>query len=174
VWVNTKLPMIGQCYARHDYAQLRRILWPRFWLQIITFLVLAGGLIVCGPTLLQWVGSGKTMLPSPWLHILMLYAFLNLQFCTWSTLLGTGNRLPYLWPAVISNLGSLILSLLLVNFTQLGLGALVLGPLLAGSVFNFWYWPGYTVRGIGTTLFHFLFFGPSQPRSDVSKEAAKG
>jgi len=36
----------------------------------------------------------------------------------------------------------------------------VLGPLLAGVLFNFWYWPAYAAREIGTSLFHFLFLGP--------------
>ncbi|HKW28970.1 MAG TPA: hypothetical protein VJT54_06525 [Verrucomicrobiae bacterium] len=170
VWTSTKFPMIGQCYARHDYAQVQRVLWPRFWLQNITFLTLGAVLVAGGPTLLQWFGSGKAMLPIAWLLVLMLYTFLNMQFTLWGTLIATGNRLTYLWPTVATNIGSLILSLTLVHFTQLGLGALVLGPLLAGSVFNYWYWPGFAARGIGTTLFHFLFFGPTQPKLSSTTE----
>lgn len=170
VWTNTKFPMIGQCYARHDYAQVQRVLWPRFWLQNITFLTLGAVLIAGGPTLLHWFGSGKEMLSIAWLLVLMLYTFLNMQFTLWGTLMATGNRLTYLWPTVATNIASLILSLLLVNFTHLGLGALVLGPLLAGSVFNFWYWPGFAARGIGTTFFHFLFFGPAQPKQSTAPE----
>ena len=74
--------------------------------------------------------------------------------------MATGNNLAYLWPTVATNVLSLILSLLLVYFTSLGLGALVLGPLLAGVLFNFWYWPAYAAKEIGTTLFHFLLLGP--------------
>jgi hypothetical protein len=170
VWTNTKFPMIGQCYARHDYAQVRGILWPRYWLQNITFLILAGGIIISAPTLLQWFGSGKAMLPTAWLLALMLYSFLNMQFTFWGTLIATGNRLTYLWPTVVTNVGSLILSLTLVHFTQLGFGALVLGPLLAGSIFNYWYWPPFAARGIGTTLFRFLFFGPSQHKQSTASE----
>jgi len=58
-----------------------------------------------------------------------------MQFVTWSTLIATGNRLTYLWPTVATNILSLVLSLALVHFTSLGLGALVLGPLLAGLIF---------------------------------------
>jgi len=74
--------------------------------------------------------------------------------------MATGNNLAYMWPTVATNVLSLILSLLLVHFTTLGLGALVLGPLLAGVIFNYWYWPAYAAKDIGTTLFHFLFVGP--------------
>jgi len=161
VWTGTKWPQIAQFQARHEPRSIQRVLWPRFWLQNITFLILAAGIVFCGPTLLRWFGSGKEILPATWLQVLMLYAFLNMQFVLWGTLISTGNRLSYLWPTVATNVLSLALSLTLVHFTTLGLGALVLGPLLAGIVFNYWYWPPFAARGIGTTLFRFIFFGPS-------------
>ncbi|MGH7975916.1 MAG: hypothetical protein ACREC8_04570 [Limisphaerales bacterium] len=161
IWTSTRWPLIAQFQSRHEPLSIQRVLWPRYWLLNITFLILAGGVVFCGPTLLQLFGSGKEMLPAPWLQVLMPYVFLNMQFTMWGTLIATGNRLPLLWPTVATNVLSLVLSLALVHFTTLGLGALVLGPLLAGLIFNYWYWPPFAARGIGTTLFHFIFFGPS-------------
>ena len=37
------------------------------------------------------------------------------------------------------------------------LGALVLAPLLAGGVFNYWYWVGFGARFLGTDWPRFLF-----------------
>jgi Na+-driven multidrug efflux pump len=158
VWTLTKWPLIGQYQARHEYAALRAVFRPRVWLQTFTYLLLAGAVVLLGPALLQHFGSGKEMLPLPWLLVLALYMFFEMQFSLWGTLIFMGNRLNYLWPTVATNILSLILSLALVHFTTLGLGALVLGPLLAGIIFNYWYWPPFAARGIGTTLFRFLFF----------------
>jgi hypothetical protein len=160
VWFTVKRPLLGQCLARHDLAAVRQIFWPRLWLQNLTFLVLAAGVVCCGAMALNWIGGGKEILSMGWLAVLMFYFFLYSQYVTWGTLMATANNLAYLWPTVATNVLSLILSLLLVYFTRLGLGALVLGPLLAGVLFNFWYWPAYAARDIGTTLFHFLFLGP--------------
>jgi Na+-driven multidrug efflux pump len=168
VWTYTRWPLIAQYQSRHEHLSIQRALWPRFWLQSITFLILAGGIVFCGPTLLQWLGSGKEMLPATWLQVLMLYTFLNMQFVMWGTLIATGNRLSYLWPTVATNVLSLALSLTLVHYTTLGLGALVLGPLVAGIIFNYWYWPLFAARGMGTTLLRFIFLGPSvqnEPRT---------
>ncbi len=165
VWFTVKRPLLGQCLARHDLASVRQIFWLRLWLQNLTFLVLAAGVVFCGSAALHWIGGGKEMLSMGWLAVLMLYFFLYSQYVTWGTLMATANNLAYLWPTVATNVLSLILSLLLVYFTKLGLGALVLGPLLAGIVFNFWYWPAYAAREIGTTLFRFLFFGPETKSS---------
>ena len=100
VWVNVKRPLLGQYLARHDLASVRQILWPRLWLQNLTFLVLATGVVLCGSLLLQWVGGGKEILSMSWLAVLMLFAFLYLQYITWGTLMAMGRHLAYMWPTV--------------------------------------------------------------------------
>ena len=167
VWTSTKWPIIGQHQARREQIPVQRILWPRIWLQNFTFLLLAAGVVFCVPFLLRWLGSNKEMLPVSWMAVLALGSFLDFQFTAWTTLISMENRLPFLWPTVATNVLSLSLTLALVHFTSLGLGSLVLGPLLAWSLFNYWYWPLFAARGMGTTLFRFLFFGPTKPSSVV-------
>jgi O-antigen/teichoic acid export membrane protein len=159
VWTLTKWPLITQYQARHEFAPLRAVFRPRVWLQTLTFFLLAGAVVFIGPLLLQQFGSGKEMLPTLWLLVLVLGTFFEMQFSLWTTLIVTENRMPYLWPTVGTHVLSLVLSLSLVHFTTLGLGALVLGPLLAGALFNYWYWPFAAARRIHTTLFSFLFLG---------------
>jgi hypothetical protein len=162
VWTAVKWPLVGQYMARHDYGTLQRVLRPRVWLHYLSFLFMAAVLIVCGPYLLKWFGSGKQMLAPGWLCLMSLDTFLLLQFAFWGTLIFTQNRLPYLWPTVATSGLSLLLSLTLIHFTSLGVGALVLGPLFAGSLFNYWYWPPYAARCVGTTFFRFLFGRPGR------------
>ncbi len=102
----------------------------------------------------------KQMLPVGWLALMTLNGFFEMQFVLRGTLLSMENRLPYLWPSLATKVLGLCLSLRLVHFTSLGLGALVLGPLLAGLLFNHWYWPPYAARSLGTTLTRLLFIGP--------------
>ena len=138
VWTTVKWQLIGQYRAQHDLATMRRVLWPRFWLQHLTYLALAGGLILCGPPLLRLFGSGKQMLPLVWLALLALYSFAELHLSFWAAVISTENRIPFLWPALLTSLLSLGLALILIHSTPLGVGALVLAPLLAGSLFNYW------------------------------------
>jgi hypothetical protein len=137
------------------------------WLQTLTYLLLAAGVIAFGPWLLRLIGSGKQMLPLPWLLLLACNGFFLLQFNLWGTLISIENRLPYLWPTVITNLAGLVVSLILIKFTALGIGALILGPFLAGISFNYWYWPFYSARNLETSLIPFLFRKPhTQAGSD--------
>jgi O-antigen/teichoic acid export membrane protein len=160
VWTQVKWQVVGQQRTRHDYAAMQRLLWPRFWLQIFTFLALAAGLLICGPSLLRGFGSGKQMLPSGWLTWLVFYFFMELYLSFWISVISTENRIPFLWHAVASSLLSVSLSLILIHTTSLGIGALVLAPILAGSVCNYWYWPSASARSLKTHLFRFMFAGP--------------
>jgi O-antigen/teichoic acid export membrane protein len=161
VWTLVKWPIIGQHYARHEYAVVQKILRLRIWLQCLTFLVAAGVLLLCGPFLLAHFGGGKKLLPLDWLALMTLGSFWDMQMVIWTMVIFTGNRFTFLWPVIAGNILSLVLSLTLIHFTTLGLGALVLGPLLAGSLFNYWYWPFYASRCLGTSLFRLLFVGSS-------------
>jgi O-antigen/teichoic acid export membrane protein len=165
VWTQVKWQVIGQQRARHDYAAIQRTLWPRMWLQYLTFLAMAGGLLLCGQPLLQLFGSGKQLLPLPWLALLAFNAFLETQISIWGTLISTENRIPFLWPSVAANLLSFALSLTLIHTTSLGLGAFVLAPLLAHSLFNYWYWPLHAAHGIQTSWARFMF---SRPKGNPS------
>jgi O-antigen/teichoic acid export membrane protein len=165
VWTQVKWPMIGQQRARHDYAAIQRTLWPRMWLQYLTFLAMAAGLLLCGQPLLQMFGSGKQLLPLPWLALLALNSFLDTQVSIWGTLITTENRFPFLWPSVAANLLAFALSLTLIHTTSLGLGAFVLAPLLAHSLFTYWYWPLYAAHGIQTSWARFMF---SRPKGNPS------
>ena len=157
MWTSVKWPVIGQYLARQDHKAVRQVLRPRVWIQSLTFLALALALVSIGPLLLEWVGRGKHMLPQRWLVLLALDAFFAMQFSLWGTFLSLQNRLPYLWYTVATNAVSLLLSLSLVRLTPLGLGALVLGPLVAGAMFDYWYWPPFAARTVGTSLRGLLF-----------------
>ena len=157
VWVSVKWPLVGHFRTQQDYPALRAVLQPRFLLQGGTYLVLAVAAFVFGPPLLRLQGSGKELLPAFWFGLLLLLYFLDLQFSFWTTLLSTENRVPSLWPTVISNLCSLALVLVLVESKHLRVGAFVLAPLVCGAMFSYWFWPLAGARSLRTNLFKFIF-----------------
>jgi hypothetical protein len=159
-WWNVKMPLVLQFRARHDLAAIRQTVAPRIWLQAITFVLLAGVAVLFGQHILQWMGSNKLLLPPGWMALLALNAFLDVHFMFWTALIGTENRAPYVWPAVITNICSLLTVILLARFTSLGLGSLILGPLLTGCAFNYWYWAHAGARGLQTSWFRLRFSRP--------------
>ncbi len=164
-WVLVKWPAIGQYRAQHDYDGLRRLVRSRIWLQGLTFVTLAALLVAFGQYGLELLGSKKQILPRVWLGLLAVNVFLEMRFTFWGTLIFTENKMPYVWPAIVTNVCSALVIFALLHWTALGFGALVLGPLIAGCAFNYWYWPVYGARTIRTTWFRFVFFGKAKPES---------
>jgi hypothetical protein len=157
VWTTVKLPEMGRLRSAGNLAAMRTLLWPRFWLQGLTFLLLAGAAIGLGPFLLHLIRTDKTMLAAPVLGLLALNALLDLGVSLWGTLLTLENRVPTLWPIAITSVLSVGLALGLAKGTQLGVLSLVVTPLATGLVFNYWYWPLAGARSLQTTLTRFLF-----------------
>lgn len=156
-WTGVKWPELAQHCARGDFAAMRRVFQPRLWLQLLTCAALAGALVLLAQPLLNWLGSNKEVLPVGWFTLLALNGLLDMHFSTWGSLIATGNRIPVMWPAVIGTLAGLTLTLVLLNATTWGLVALVAAPLLVGCAFNYWYWPAYGSRFMGTSWPRFMF-----------------
>jgi hypothetical protein len=162
VWTSVKWPFISQLRARWDDAGLRQVLRPRVILQSVTFLLGAVVAVVAGPPLVTWIRPDKQLLPVAWFALLLLQAFFEMQVTFWTTFLATENRVPSVWPMTITNGASVVLVVLFVHITGWQAESFVLAGLLAGSLFNYWYWPMAGARNLKTTWWRFLFVRPRE------------
>lgn len=164
VWIQVKWPIIGQYISRHDWESLRRLFRQRLLLQYGTYLLMAVVAVPAAPVLLGMIKSDKTLIPSSWLIVLMMYGFAEMHFSSWATLVSLGNRLPFLPFTVATNIVGLSLTVFLFAYTDLEIGALVLGPFLAGLSHNYWRWPGEGCRQLHAGWNRF-WLGRSSPRA---------
>lgn len=162
-WTYTKWPIISQLQAAHDFPQLRKLLRPRIYLQVATYLAMAAGVILVVPTLLAWGNFPQHLLPTPWLLVLSLVALGEMHFSIWTMLLSTQNRIPSLWPTVATHATTLLLGFIIVRFQNTRPEYLVLAPFLSWSLFNYWWWPLAGARSIGTNWLTFMLRKPSAP-----------
>jgi Na+-driven multidrug efflux pump len=164
VWMLVKWPFVGQLITRQDIPGLRRVLWPRLWLQLGTYAVVAACAIVLGPPLIRLIGRDKEFLPAAWMTLLALNGFLEAHCTTWNTLISMWNKLPMLWPTLATNAVGLGLNLVFVRLPEAHPGVLVLGPLLASAALNYWFWPGYGARTLQLSWFEFVRYGLARNR----------
>jgi O-antigen/teichoic acid export membrane protein len=174
VWTAVKWPIAQQLRARGDLVGLRRTLWPRVWLQTVFYLAMSLIVIVGAPYFLKVFAPAKSVLPMPWLALLGLVVFFDMQFSFWTGVIATENRMPFLWPLVISSVCAVALTLLLTNTTELGLASLVLAPLITGLCFNYWRWPIVAARTLSTTLLQYLFSRPRSPQESSASQIVPG
>ena len=157
VWTQVKWPVIGQHLIRQNYSLIRRTLRLPFLMQFLTLALLAAVALPTAPICVAWISSSKHLLPMELMVVLAFNCLMDVHFTFWTTLLSMQNRLPFLWSTLITNACTLIVALLLFAFTSLEMGALVIAPLLAGVVFNYWYWGIVGAANLGTTWRRFVF-----------------
>jgi hypothetical protein len=170
VWVTVKWPLIGQMRAKLDQLAMRQLLWSRMWLFIATYALLAFLALLAGPFLLKLSGTGKEILPPPWFALLLLNSFLETHMILWGTFLTTENRVPTLWPITFTNILTLGIAALLLWETSIGMGAFACAPLIAGSLFNYWYWPKKGAKNLGCSWFRYMV--TLRGRNSVQNEQA--
>jgi O-antigen/teichoic acid export membrane protein len=164
VWIQVKWPILGQHLARNQLDQVRQIVHSRMLLQGSTFILMAVIVVPFTPVLLDWLQTDKHTIPPLWFAILAAATLLEMHFNSWTTLISIGNRLPFLWHTVLTNLGAVVLSAVLLLNTSLGIGAFVLGPLILSAAYNYWRWPIEGARMLGTSWCRLMFSG-STPTS---------
>lgn len=172
VWTMVKWPMVVQLRATNDLKALQRLLWPRIWLQLLTFAVLAAGFVLMGQPVLNVIAPSKQLLPSHWLAVMAIYALFDMNYNFWTTLISTENRIPSLWAAVATNLASVGLAAALMHNSTLGFGSVIIAPLLCGLLFNYWFWPRIGAQGIGATWFRYMFTKPDTEPPGITQKVA--
>lgn len=176
VWCSVKWPLVGQLGKVQDTAGLRKLLWPRLWMQTLTFLILAAAAVPIGPLALELLRSERKLLPTGMFAGMLAYGFFETQFVFWTTLLSlVRNRIPSLWPTVITNVTTIVVvfilfqrlgsapldgeSALQTEWVRRGLSILTFTPLAVASIFNFWFWPLLGARELKTHWMRFMATG---------------
>jgi O-antigen/teichoic acid export membrane protein len=173
VWLSVKWPRIAQLWAKSDFAALHELLRNRLWLHHLTFTSGALVLIPVMPLVVHWLAPGKSLLPAPWLALLCLLYFLESQMSIWGTLILTSNRMPFLWAFLIANGMGLLFALILLHSTTLGAGALVLGPLICGLIYNYWKWPREGSRLMGISWVGLMLRRPRRAKAEQILETCQ-
>jgi O-antigen/teichoic acid export membrane protein len=156
VWVQVRWPLFAQLRAREDLAGLQQMFRNRLFLVHLTYAALAGLVLILHEPLLHWLKGGKAVLPSPWFPLLLLNGWLEMHYVLWGTLLTTENRAPFMVPSLCTSLTSLLITIGLIHFSAWGSGPLVVGPLVAGCAFNYWYWPRAAARSVKSSWFRLM------------------
>jgi O-antigen/teichoic acid export membrane protein len=167
VWTAVKWPLMGQLIAQQKIDKLRQVLWPRLWLQVVTFIFMSAAAITIGPLFVHYISRDKEMLPTSWMILLAINGLLEGHCSVWNTLISMWNRLPMLWPSLATNIVGLGLNIVFTQLPHAQPGWLVLGPLLASAVLNYWFWPSHGARTLRLSWFQFLRYGLNQKNSAV-------
>lgn len=150
VMLNTYQPSLQSAYANRD-VELERDLSGK---SMASFALLYGACLVLvvlvGMPLLGVFKPGIDS--SPLLTVALgVYFFLWKQQSNCAMLIANTNRIPYMWPFLISAGLGVAVSYLLLNLMGGSIFGLVLGQGLVQLAYNNWKWPHEAAKRLGTT-----------------------
>lgn len=150
VMLNTYQPSLQSAYANRD-VELERDLSGK---SMASFAVLYAACLVLvvlvGMPLLGFFKPGIDS--SPMLTVALgVYFFLWKQQSNCAMLIANTNRIPYMWPFLISAGLGVVASYLLLNMMGGSIFGLVLGQGLVQLAYNNWKWPHEAAKRLGTT-----------------------
>lgn len=101
--------------------------------------------------------------------ILLVFMLIDNFYHLFASYISNFNILPYTYPFVVSSLCSVLLSFLLVSFTDWGIWALIWAPIIVALAYNAWRWPLYVLRDNSMNMWNFMILGASFVKSRIVK-----
>lgn len=136
-WVTVKMPYLGQLRAKGRYETILHVFVPCIRRFLVTYFLLVILLLLVGQPCLNLIGAKTSLLPKGPLVLLMITIGLEIHHAQYFSLLATGNRNPFVKPALLSGFGVVGLSVVLTP--RFGITGLILSTLIVQALFNNWY-----------------------------------
>ena len=139
-WSITFIPQLSQYRVLCDYAGVKRLYIKGRINMILIFIVFGAMLLLFGNYALDLINSKTPLLNPVYLFLMLLFALLDAnQYIAISTLL-TKNEVPYFKSILFTGFASVLLLILMFNYTSIGLLCLILAPNIAMCAYQNWKW----------------------------------
>ena len=134
------LPRMIALRVQGDVASLRQMFLLRQAFLVATFVVGAGFLLLVGRPLLDLVGSTVQLLEPAEMAVLAVILLLEANHSNCAIVITTGNRVPFVWPGLLSG-GAVVMLAIVVAYKGGGLIGVILAQGLVQLLYNNWKWP---------------------------------
>lgn len=147
VAIQVRMPRIALWQTENRVDMLRLAYREIMVLSIGLYCVLFVGTIAIAPTLTSVFASGTALLPR-WQFIALGIIFaLEINHSIATVFISTLNKIPFVYPSVISGVSTLVLSLMLVEEMQAA--GLILSQGFVQLCYNNWKWPMVVQKQLG-------------------------
>ncbi|MDR1724097.1 MAG: hypothetical protein LBR84_09205 [Tannerella sp.] len=141
VYFSTYQPRIVQLRVQNDKQGIRRLYFRSITMMFMTFAVLGIGVIFLGDWLLEVIKSKTPLLPKEMVLLALIVALLETNHSIAGGILLSKNEVPFFMASILGGIGTLILLLSLLSFTNIGVWSLITAQGMASIVYNNWKWP---------------------------------
>ena len=145
VMYQSYVPRLSQCRAQRDYVSLKRYyIWSV--LALLAIYVVGGtAFVTMGEPILALIGSETTFLPATMLIAVLVISLLEQNHIVAATFIMADNKVPFMWPSLISGAATILLLWLMLSYGNMGLWGMILAPGIAQLAYQNWKWPSVII-----------------------------
>ncbi|MDY0338196.1 MAG: O-unit flippase-like protein [Acholeplasmataceae bacterium] len=158
VFYNAHQPKLQHLYVIRDFEMSKKIMGAS--LIIYTLLTTVGvlTLLFLGIPILNFIRPSFSIDISYILLLAMYYYALQLH-TLFASYISNTNSVVYYKAFIVSSIFGVIVTILLLEFTELGIWSLILGPMFVQMLYNNWKWPLYVNTMVKTSFKELLKHG---------------
>ena len=142
------IPKLNSLQGSGNEREIKPLLIKSLLISHALFITGSIALVLIGIPLIGRMAAGTQLVSIPLLLFMLLMYQLELNHSICATYLTTLNKVPFVNASIISGVVIVIFSMLSVEFTSLSLIGLVLSQFIVQLMYNNWYWPMITFRGL--------------------------
>ena len=145
IYFTTNSPRLNTLRVTNQLED-RKTLLSKLWVSYIgSYLLLVGLLYLFGIPILEYIKQG-IMLDRNLLLVVTLFMFLESNHSLFASYISTSNKIPYLKSYLLSSICGVLLSILFLEYTNLGIWGIILAHLFIQLIYNDWKWPSEVLR----------------------------
>jgi O-antigen/teichoic acid export membrane protein len=138
------LPKMNSLQASSDVGELRSVFNVSLKIAIILYTVGCAFFITVGNLFIEIISSNTKLLSMNLLIFLCVIYLLEHIHSLCGTYLTTHNKVPFLWPSLISGVAVSTLAFVLCAYLEFGVLGLLISQFIVQLIYNNWKWPYLT------------------------------
>ncbi len=158
VWFSTYYPKLTQERVLNSLNEVKRIYIKAQFITVGVFVFIAAGVLLFGDWGIHIIRSSTPFLDSGLMALLFFAALLEALTSVSISVLLSRNVVPYYKAQTITALVTVAVLLLTLKFTNLGVTALIVVPLVTQLVYQHWRWTLMVIKELDIKLNDYISF----------------
>lgn len=157
IYTKTFQPSIAQLQVINNKEAIKQIYLTGQIILLVTFILGGIGLLVMEGWAIEFIGSKTKLMPTILIIVATIISFLENNHAVAGGILLTENKVPFFKASLFSGGLTILLMILIFQFTNLGLWAMILSPGIAQGLYQNWKWPIEVIKDLNITTKDFAY-----------------
>lgn len=146
VMYQSYIPRLAQCRAERNLSALRRYYTLSVAALVCIYILGGTAFMLAGDWVLQLLRSETHFLPAAMLSVMLLFSLLEQNHVLAANFIMADNKIPFMWPSLISGAATIVLLLLMLKVGEWGIWGMILAPGIAQLAYQNWRWPSMVIQ----------------------------